>query len=300
MSYIEEFAKRVVINKLRFVTGTKIYCNPDYVERDGRKRKNAIKDLVSQGYIGEAEVNDGSVRHEIKNKAYNELRAIPVNLVAHWTEQRRQIRRGVLRGVMVRSMSDNEVKYLIENKDSYTFYVGKVRDFLNGYGEPIMEQFVLGTDTCEKVIDGWTDKGRNRFPDTEILVYDAALGEHIDSIVFSETTEYAMNHNLVWGLEKLGLVNKTITSTISINDTPMLMGNDAVATLPEDYSKWAEVLPEKLETTRKRIKSLETKLHNLSVLSASIAAYGGWEKFLTDYRGAVEEAVKSKDEKEVA
>jgi hypothetical protein len=151
-----------------------------------------------------------------------------------------------------------EKKYIIEHKDDYIFYQ---------YVHRCRVEFKLGEPK-----DSWNEL---YVSSTE---FESVYKSNQEKLEFKEI----FGSNLFWGLTTLGLVSE---DKIEIINTKINYFNKNIDKLEENLNSDIETIQEKISTSQKQLEALFT-------VKLAIHSYGGWDKFLEDYKKALLEKIK--------
>lgn len=146
----------------------------------------------------------------------------------------------------------------------------------------------------------------------EIVVSTVALEKHAEETFFNERIDGLFKQNLLWGLTQCGIAtedelyhpkqegdeHRKPRISVSLDDGIVLgFRGSSVGDKPVD---WEANLAKSIERHQKQIEESQAAVKLLTKIQTGIATYGGWDKFKTDYRSKLEDAIRRKDAAEEA
>lgn len=267
-----------------------------YLETDGRKRKGVVRELIEAGYV-----TGDEDKLEATDKAYKEMPMVPVDMIAEWEKIRRQ-RRNKLDFVSLAWLSSQNLKYVIENKEKFTFYL--CLDEPLSYDRPLKDGDVIGPIQMVRIPDRMRDEVENkkksdprpfgsyRYPTYQAVIKTPELTEHIITVLAKEKLEGLYTKNLKWGLQQLGVLTEEDVKHIASNAFPDLLYGD----LGDDPEKWnREEIQKDIDDLWQKIETFIARCKVLVKLNAGVEKLGGWEVFKAKYK---EELVATQDHDE--
>ena len=117
-------------------------------------------------------------------------------------------------------------------------------------------------------------------------LFDSALNEN-----------YAVN--LQWGLASLGILTEDEASFVTCGDPGLSMGRRGLA-FSKEPEKWEDTLSTIQGNLLSQLENLRKKMEVAHKMDVGIRNYGGWDKFLYDYREALAGALREDLKKEAS
>jgi hypothetical protein len=301
--------------------------NPNHLESDGRKQKKLMKALIANGYVEAFKrcVSDKDEFYRVTAKVYELIKSEPLDLIQYWAERRHRIFESRRNDsfVSLKDMKNENVKWLIENRDNFQWMVVSAvpfrfdhyKKFADTPGDPVSKDkspwwIANNLEDCLSI----RKRAANDYPTTEgylVCVTSDELKTHVETRAFEEKIDILYKQNLPWGLVSLNLVTEDEMFY------PLKPGEDEKsprqARIASDLSQGfglvgrlahVEPVPEKWETNlASSIERIEAQLEQgniqlafLKKLNEAVTSYG-WEKFLTDYRNLLIESVRNDEKK---
>ena len=277
------------------------------VTTDGRKRKKIIRELFEQGYIIPSEKGNGANfvctdrGYVLTNSTPFDLASLTVSLLTNKEFDPRY-------DVNVASwiIDPAIVKWLYEHKNESLWFVldeSPLKYSSHAYSD---NPWTLNSDENEKGarwygpesledaqfhLQEWFKKATNTQRMPVLAFTTKEFMEKAKTIRQNERINKAILENMPWALNELLVIAEEQAKTVHCSDSVggrFFLHPSSGINLGPDTAKW----PEKLEENAQRCIDLITKLNdNLATIKAiqsNIITYGGWEKFLNDYKARIQ------------
>ena len=237
---------------------------------DGRAERRITRAVLAQGWLKPCVV-DGQVMKDVF-----EPTDVPYQLATEskpdlFTYYSGNLNRGERLSADLASLVDlsklstGEQKYVVEHPEEYIWY----RQM--GWNKP--ELHVFGT----------------RGPEGNVcLTSKEAIAQALDAIV-TERTEALLGQNLFAGLEHFGLLSKEEMEAY----TSATAGSFPTSSFTVDVAKFFDGLPDKAKRLEEKLEKVKRGIEICTLLTQRIETYGGWEKFLADYRVELRASVEA-------
>ncbi len=249
------------------------YVSKSEIESDGRSQKRAVREAIEAGWIAEHDPEKESI--VATDKAANEIVAVKpdlVELAGIATQSNYNLRE--LYGVSIGNVELPVLRWIVEHRDEYTFTTSR---------EPVVD-----LSAYHPVRYG-----------ESLFVRDDAFLRARDERIFRLRVEEAVSSNFSWGLARAGHVEPVDEDVFLISDGGLHFGGGGHY-FGKDPSKWEAQAREIVASLRERIASDTRKVNVILRTNAAIAAAGGWDKFVAEYRARIEAALLKQDEKKAA
>lgn len=290
---IARLAELIVNAKLRNADGKPVTIGFE-LTRDGRKMPKLLRELRDEGYITDGTIpgwdgKPGSARYPLTDLAYNQVAATEPNLFEAYLRSERYIRWDRFRSegialpamVSVESFSTSEKKWLYENRESLKFYVAVLQY------KPDFVQVQIGTEDYYKAMD---DK-RFRYVSDALYVGSDSLQKQVDDHSRSETITRVVRENFGPGLAHLGILPAEDAKRVKESSNDHFGFNTSGLYFGKTSEKWADEVKGNIDAHVKELAEVTKRLQILLVIQGGVENYGGWDKFLADYRAACVETV---------
>lgn len=277
---------------------------PEAVEKDRRSVKRAMAEIAASGYIEPTTTESGF--YPVTDKAYNEIpRLDDLSLTSIWDRQRlREHRHKNLQFVRVGAfgwqppaqLDFSESRYILDNHEKFEWFVVSTEAMSYNF-DPSQDQF--GPFTLKQSSKEWDQKVKqsSRWRDCEITVSSPELRQHVLRVVFNDKAEAVFKTSLGWGLAKLGVIDESearlVKSTDMIGGALLMSSTTNVGDEPD---QWEARLAASITSTMDRVLDLQKRLILMRKIEVGVVKYGGWPKFLADYRAALIDALIKQDE----
>lgn len=287
---------------------TKPRINTALIEKDGRKLKAALRELVDAGYIEEAD-KPGDYR-SITPKARGEIVGVEPDLVAIWKEKHIDkdgrwddrknwpfLRVGLYGGLI--DLTVEQLEYVLRHHETYNWYV--VNSWAMQHSNRLGTNDLRGVHTLPEARD-YNNRVRNlptgeRLSESEIVVADTALEGFYANFVFDRRVNESFAKNLPWGLVTLGVVTEEEGELIrsgGFGGGPLLLGSRQLGA-GDEPANWGTVLDGQIDRLVTELAGIPVRLAVLRKIDKGVAALGGWDKFRADMRAKLVEALRKQE-----
>jgi hypothetical protein len=237
--------------------GTGAVFTPDAIDGDGRTRAKTIRTLLDERVIESVDVDNHS-RYRLTPEfvaAAEPGRKPDLALIAGVQSLPDYRLNGLHGAALEESLSSPEYRYVAEHRDEYTF-----------------------TDPWGKIVDP-TKSGAP----WDMLVRDDAFTAAVAARKLSIDTERAAKKNLAWGLNRIGALPDGADVSVFKPRSDDLLGASEIA-FGDDPGQWEHDSTNVIHQLRERIEADCKALETVVRANAYVAARGGWEKFVAEYR----------------
>lgn len=269
---------------------------------DKRRQKKAIRTLVTDGYLDQAD--DDSLTPT--NRLFDELEPESVNLIDLWAASRSGWNeRKNYDFVRWTSLTDGQKKAALTCPEAFEWHVCYVtplnyaHDMRDGDLQgPVFEPASdLGPQIAVLIEHGRQAvcERRHRFsePEFEVVLRCPALTAHVEKTLADEKFAALYGRNLKWALTALSLVPAADAEGITADGGPSWLFSDS-RDLGTDPAQWGDRVTEAITDAREGIARLQKRLATLEAIQAGIAQVGGWDAFREQYRDRLREEVAKK------
>jgi hypothetical protein len=246
-----------------------------------RSRRRVVRELVDEGYLVQDEKSDTEERATLTSLAWQKVLEDKPDLNTLW-ERLNKDKREPLLAVPINALTLPQQKYVLDHPAEYTFHVGYE---WGGRGGKLVP-YQLGTDSLQAI------RAREKWGVADSLAYvsSASLNEYVRDFLFRREVDEVASINLHAGLAHLGLLPPgTPERALEVSTTMGLCGEGTFTPHPE---KWAAQLEKGIASLLEDLAHLQQRLALLVTVQHNIYHYGGWSKFLDDYRQAIEHSVR--------
>lgn len=304
------------------IQGGAVCVDVGTLERDGRKQKKLLRELQEQGL---ADVDGNKVYPN--ERLLDDVAPETVAMFNIWQDCRKRMsdRSDTSARPWVRcsDLSIRQLKTVIDDEEAFTFYVVDTAPYQYSMSRWTKEAEVEDEHLCYWAGPFSLDEAQAHLAEVrsnnagnknwrrslEIVVSMPRLPYCVNGQLFDERIDGMLPLNLAWGLVKLGILTedeayepgqdeekRRSRITASSLGSSMFMGH-ATSNLGEDPKQWGDMLSKGIGGCQRAIQDAAERLSLLTKVQVGIAAYGGWPKFLEDYRATLVEAVKEEDAK---
>lgn len=233
-------------------------------EKDGRKRKSVIRNLVEEGYI-----NIIGGNYCASSKAFKEVQEKSFTVASEFS--------GVSNELI--DKYDTFVNLKIEHKK---FVLNNLKDF----------QFFIFKNGNHIFID-INEKLDFEFYTGDIKIADSNFQEYVRKATFDKKFELCKKQNLLNGFVKFGLLPE---DKLFMFD-PTLLNLRINPSLPGLASgkEWNEHLQSKIDSYKQAMVEITEKINVMQGLHDQINVFGGWDKFNKEYESFVLEEMEKQN-----
>lgn len=300
--YLAQLSLNAKVNK-RFRIANQITIEPNV-----KKRKEAINQLVKDGYLSKK--GDHFV---ITNKSFDEIVKEKIFIVDIWENDRTKgwNKRNGYPFIRFELLTDGQKKTVLEWPDSYQWFVCNklpLQYSLADLEETDMVEIVDPKTSLADAVDAarcilketLRKEGRGgKFPEAEIVLKNKGLTEYINRTTEVEGLEKLYRSNLQWALVTLSILNEDDAKKIGSSDEPIfLLGDFANSNVGADPDKWGEKLSERIQKIKEVIARSQMRLAIMEVMEANIQKMGGWDAFRKECRDKLKKAIADKNQAE--
>lgn len=237
------------------------------IERDGRKQPSVLKTLFNEGYITQ-HASDAYVN--LTNLAWGQIQAVKPDLFASWSRKGGPNEyRNAPAYVRMDDLGLSEKKYVMENLADYTLYAG----YANYHNQNVVPY-----------------KPGDKTTGDDFFVGSKELEQAVKTHLRDEQVKTAYKQSLGYGLRHLDILPADDAKAVETGKT-LPFGAEAYLTYGLDPAKWEQETQDKIKGVLEEMESLQKNLRILVGIQTGVYNFGGWQKFLADYRQLVERAV---------
>ena len=255
------------------------------LDPDGRTVKTLVRELREEGYLTEQEEKGHRGNYYFLTElAWTQIEPTKPDLFKWFLQDMKEVRfKDHPPHVRWSRLSLSEQKYALNFIGQYLFAFGGV------WGNdaqiyPFIPNYV---------------EGQSEFKTSgsyEVMVGSFELTEQVKAWWREQNIERVFRTQFFEGLVHCGIVPKGTPKFMNVGTDGFLPGDsvdyDGGKTyFSADPAKWQQELVDRIQGTLSQMQKLQTLLGYLNGVQAGIHQYGGWEKFLADYRQAAVEAV---------
>lgn len=248
--------------------------NLSYIESDRRKHTKILKELVEHGYVKFVEnEDDNSVNeHRLTSAAFNEV----LNRVPQPPLVFPAIEAEAKPGARFNQSMPVEVYCRVaaqcDREGAFVFTC--VRN------SAMYEETVV--DPAE-----YLTSPSNKYWNCDLYVATPKFLAEVSKAKEVRQFDRTVNNNVDWGLRELGIVAKEskskFTSPFDYDNTAHLFGYEYYK-LSKDPAEWAVSFTKNFEKLLAEIERLQEIREEFAALGVQISRYGGWAKFVADYK----------------
>lgn len=294
MISLQDMQKKIIINKFYPLnTDTRVRMNE--IERDGRKLKKTIKKLVESSYIEKKEDI-----YCVTDHVYNMVKQTkPIMLEV--LNRKKWVKRIPLIPVQIFSYDStefniNELKYIYEHNHDYKWYVIDHRAYEHTHRNSEFEkEGPFDLKTAQKV---YASKRSSNFNKSYCL---AVSSEEFESSLqddeFNKRIDELWKQNLGWGLYTLGILSEKEAELVKCDDgfSLTLQSISSYITVGKNPENWGNSIEKLHQDSIQVIESMQKRITLLYKISLGVQKYGGWDKFLKDYKNILIAETKKLD-----
>jgi hypothetical protein len=253
------------------------------LDPDGRTVKTVVRELREAGYLtDQEEKGHRGYYYFLTERAWDQIEPTKPDLFKWFIQDMKDVRfKDHPPHVRWSRLSLSEQKFALSYIGQYLFAFGgtwgndaQIYPFIPNYVEGQSEFKVSGN--------------------YEIMVGSFELTEQVKAWRREQNIERVYRTQLFEGLVHCGIVPKGTPKFMSVGEQGFPLDGDyegGKTFFSAEPDKWQEELGDRINGTLSQLQKLQTLLGHLFTVQAGVHSYGGWEKFLADFRQAAVEAV---------
>jgi hypothetical protein len=289
------------------------------LEHDGRRRKKLLAGLVADGLLVEVPRGTGEPQYKTTPAVLNDLDPVAPNMVDKWDDCHRKgwnfwfLRTNHLtRAEWLHVVKgDARVRFYVvhcspleHSMSRYADEAGDPQESTNFNKCPWWGPFPTLAVAHQALKMAHTLPGHDRF---EIVIGSPELAEHVESVKFEELVAEHYPQHFCWGLVKLGILteaevfqvegdpndaNAKRTPRINVATGGGLILHSRTAHVSNDPAQWGQNVADSVTRLIDQLAEVQGQLVLMRKVELAVVKYGGWDKFLVEYRSALREALK--------
>lgn len=255
------------------------------LDPDGRTVKTVVRELREGGYLTDQEEKGHRGNYYfLTDLAWNQIEPTRPDLFKWFLQDMKEVRfKDHPPHIRWGRLSLSEQKYTLSFIGEYLFAFGGV----------------WGNDAQIYPFIPNHIEGQSEFKTSgsyELMVGSFELTEQVKAWRREQNIERVYRTQLFEGLIHCGILPKGTPKFMSVGEDgfPFSPGEEyegGRTFFSAEPDKWQEQLGDRISGTISQLQKLQTLLGHLLAVQTGVIQYGGWEKFLADYRQAAVEAV---------
>jgi hypothetical protein len=291
------------------------------LEHDGRRRKKLLAGLVADGLLVEVPRAKAEPQYKATPAVLDGLDPVAPDMVEKWDNCHRM-------GwdfwfIRTCHLTKAEWLHVIKGDARLRFYVvhcSPIEHSMSRYAEKAGDQvggccqhpwwgpFPSLNVAHQALKMAHAMPSHDRF---EIVVDSPGLADHIREVKFEELVAEHYPQHLCWGLVKLGILteaeafkvegdpndaNAKRTPRINVATGGGLILHSRMAHVSNDPAQWGQNVSDSVTRLIDQLAEVQEQLALMRKVELAVVKYGGWDKFLVEYRSALREALKKDKE----
>ena len=288
------------------ILGMEPHIGFDAIERDKRKQKKAVRELVEAGLVCEGRNDNGDLVLTILPKVVEDITSVEITddlLFQLWEAQRERwgssssnymLPYVVVLGHYSIKTDLSVTKALLENPSVVEWHVCRGHNDAPYRVDETLSHAIEMKDLPTARRDC---QGGSWGTEVLTLVTTPGLEERVNERLFQDNLEHNYPRQLAWGLQQFEILTKEESEMVKNGlDDALGLHIRGLRFSEEKPEEWGSNLEKSTDSLVAQLSDIQQRLAVCVKIERGVQAMGGWEAFLDAYRNALEDALRKQEE----